>query len=221
MSIESAEDALDEFETIHGVLAAPPCTHFSASGAQYWQQKDEDGRTAEALEFVDQVMRIADLFMPTDPDYYELGEPFFWALENPVGRLHKLRPELGKPFYFDPCDYAGYLDLSRDELQRLDELRRKDPAEITTAEAMFVMDCNAYTKRTCIYGAFNRHIPKRRIEPVKVCPSGSPLMKLGGGSKNTAEIRSITPAGFATAFFQANRRYQAPIWGEQPDLFDQ
>ena len=30
---------------VYGVLAAPPCTHFSVSGAQYWKAKDSDGRT--------------------------------------------------------------------------------------------------------------------------------------------------------------------------------
>jgi hypothetical protein len=33
-------------------------------------------------------------------------KPDWWALENPVGRLHTLLPELGKPWYFQPCDYG-------------------------------------------------------------------------------------------------------------------
>ena len=27
-----------------GILAAPPCTHFTVSGAQYWKAKDKIGR---------------------------------------------------------------------------------------------------------------------------------------------------------------------------------
>tara|TARA_R100000687_G_C6394269_1_gene138780 strand:+ start:130 stop:447 length:318 start_codon:yes stop_codon:yes gene_type:complete len=36
----------------------------------------------------------------------ELFGPEFWAIENPVGRLPKLIPSLGKPWYFNPCDYG-------------------------------------------------------------------------------------------------------------------
>ena len=35
------------FDTVYGILAAPPCTDFAGSGAQYWKTKDEDGRTKE------------------------------------------------------------------------------------------------------------------------------------------------------------------------------
>lgn len=37
------------FETVHGILAAPPCTDFASSGAQYWKAKDADGRTDRSL----------------------------------------------------------------------------------------------------------------------------------------------------------------------------
>jgi len=36
---------------------------------------------------------------------YQL-DPVFWALENPVGRIHKLIPELGKPWFFQPNWYG-------------------------------------------------------------------------------------------------------------------
>ena len=36
------------------------------------------------------------------------AEPYFWALENPVGRLNELIPELSfyGPTYFNPCDFG-------------------------------------------------------------------------------------------------------------------
>lgn len=37
---------------IHGVLAAPPCTHFTVSCNRLWKEKDGDGRTAEAVQIV-------------------------------------------------------------------------------------------------------------------------------------------------------------------------
>jgi len=84
-----------DFGEVHGILSAPPCTDFSSSGAWTWKDKDQDGRTAHSLELVMQVLRCVELFGPE-----------FWAIENPVGRLPKLIPSLGKPWYFNPCDYG-------------------------------------------------------------------------------------------------------------------
>lgn len=143
---------------IYGVLAAPPCTDFSGSGAQYWPEKDRDGRTLFSLSLVDATMRIVAVHADTLA---------FWALENPVGRLRRW---LGPPaFSFNPCDFG-------------------DP----------------YTKKTLLWGKFNE--PKKNpVEPIKVCSQGSWLMKLGGKSEKTKELRSITPMGFARAFYEANQ----------------
>lgn len=58
-----------------------------------------------------------------------------------------------------------------------------------------------YTKRTCLWGKFNR--PKlRRVKPTK----GSAMWaRYGGKSERTKRLRSVTPPGFARAFFEANR----------------
>ena len=82
---------------IHGVLAAPPCTAFAGSGAQYWPAKDEDGRTLEGISIVDACLRAVAIYRPK-----------WWALENPVGRLRRW---LGAPlFSFNPCDFGGWGD---------------------------------------------------------------------------------------------------------------
>jgi len=140
---------------VHGVLAAPPCTHFSSSGAQYWSEKDEDERTLEDLSILDACIR-----------FIFAANPMFWALENPVGRMVDF---LGPPAYkFNPCDFG-----------------------------------DAYTKKTYLWGKFNR--PKKRpVEPETVCSQGSWLMRLGGRSDKTKELRSTTPPAFAAAFFAAN-----------------
>lgn len=139
---------------IHGILSAPPCTDFSGSGAQYWKAKDEDGRTAYSLSLVDKVLEIVN---KTNPKW--------WVLENPVGRLQKLRPILGKPYYFNPCDFG-------------------DP----------------YTKKTGLFGNFNRNLVKTPVTP----DPNNWIMKLGGKSERTKELRSMTPLGFSKAFFDAN-----------------
>lgn len=203
---DSFEASLDILEDLDGIIAAPPCTDFSVSGAQYWLAKDQDGRTGASLAMVDRVLQLADAFEPTDPDYIEeMGDCFFWCIENPVGRLQKLRPELGDPRYFDPCDYAGYLDLSDSDHNDLDRLRRKD-GKLTWEEIEFVMLCNAYTKKTGLWGKFN--MPKKeRVEPVRCSAQGSWTQKLGGSSERTKQLRSSTPYGFALAFETVNNGY--------------
>lgn len=148
--------------SVHGVLAAPPCTDFSVSGARWWKDKDADGRTEASLGLVDATLSLID----------EVS-PHWWALENPVGRLQRLRPQLGSPFYFQPHWYG-------------------DP----------------YTKKTGLWGSFNRNLKRRDVEPVVYESAGKKgswmWAKLGGTSDRTKTIRSTTPPGFARAFFDAN-----------------
>ncbi|MGC1273209.1 MAG: hypothetical protein WBC44_05840 [Planctomycetaceae bacterium] len=61
-----------------------------------------------------------------------------------------------------------------------------------------------YTKRTCLWGSFRRP-RKSRVDPIRVCSQGSWIQKLGGKSERTKRLRSVTPAGFAKAFYEVNR----------------
>lgn len=77
-------------ETIHGILAAPPCTCFASSGAR-WSRSRED--MLEALSIVDACLRLV-----------VACKPKWWAIENPVGKLVRY---LGRPkMYFDPSDFG-------------------------------------------------------------------------------------------------------------------
>ena len=151
------------FDECYGILAAPPCTDFASSGAQYWKQKDIDGRTTHSLELVEKTLELIS--------YYN---PHFYAVENPVGRLQKLLPQLGKVWYFNPHEFAGYCDNPETE---------------------------AYTKKTGLWGQFTK--PEKRA--VAVIAGASPIMRLGGKSERTKELRSMTPLGFSKAFFLANQ----------------
>ena len=93
-----------------------------------------------------------------------------------MGRLPKLRPRLGAPWYFNPNEFAGYLVGEH-------------------------ADRECYTKRTGLWGSFNKPVKK----PLPVSPGGSWIMRLGGKSERTKELRSITPSGFAYAFYEANK----------------
>ena len=55
-----------------------------------------------------------------------------------------------------------------------------------------------YTKRTCLWGNFNKP-EKRPVEPT----SGSKMHLIPPGP-NRKNLRSVTPPGFAKAFFEAN-----------------
>ena len=168
---------------VWGILAAPPCTEFSVSGVRWWKSKSPE-LLREAIEVVRACLRIIN---ETEKEW--------WALENPVGRLRRCVPEIGHWLYtFQPSDYG-------------------DP----------------WTKRTCIWG--NHNIPIRTpVEPIGTwlgsAAAGKPLdivdhpllllkpdaiflppdwiHKLPP-SADRATLRSMTPPGFARAFFEANQ----------------
>nr|BDD45961.1 hypothetical protein 7 [bacterium] len=150
-----------------GILAAPPCTDFSASGAQFWPRKDAPG--SAVCECCDTVTEHAVALVLTVLVLVEIYEPDFWVVENPAGRLPKLVPELGRGWFFQPWWFG-----------------------------------DAYTKLTGLWGNFNRNLKRDEVEPVRACKAGSWLMKLGGNRERTKELRSMTPPGFARAFFEAN-----------------
>ncbi len=76
--------------SVHGILAAPPCTVFALSGNRW---KRTDAEMVEGLSIVDACVRLAWALKPE-----------WWALENPVG---KLKHWLGEPaMRFHPCDYG-------------------------------------------------------------------------------------------------------------------
>lgn len=80
-------------EKVWGILCAPPCTHFSRSGAQYWEAKDQDGRTLFDTKILAACLMII-----------AKSQPRWWALENTAGRL---KDWIGKPkMFFNPCDYG-------------------------------------------------------------------------------------------------------------------
>lgn len=93
----SAEMLLEQFgnDNVYAILAAPPCTDFSRSGAQYWAAKDADGRTEASNELVRQTLRTVELFRPA-----------IWALENPIGRIARLNGLPEPTLTFNPNHYG-------------------------------------------------------------------------------------------------------------------
>jgi len=73
------------------IIAHPPCTHLSVSGASRWAEKVADGRQQAAIKFVE--------------DIWNVNCPFI-AIENPVGALSS-RSKLGKATqYIQPYEFG-------------------------------------------------------------------------------------------------------------------
>ena len=159
-----SENVLEQYGTVDAILAAPPCTDFAVSGAKHWHKKANEsvlpGFTKQvdiSIELAKQVLRCIEYLQPD-----------WWAVEQPVGRLHKLLPDFGKPWFWQPWWYG-------------------DP----------------WTKKTALYGNFCRDLPRNEVTPIRH-KWGSWMMKLGGKSAKTKELRSTTPEGFCRAFYVAN-----------------
>lgn len=147
-------------DLVGGILAAPPCTDFATSGAQYWRKKDSNGATAISVKLVKKILEVVMYFKPR-----------FWVIENPVGRLNDLVPELKKhgPWYWQPFWFG-----------------------------------DRWTKKTGLWGEFNKPKITHKTLSTRYSKQGSWTQLLGGKSEATKELRSITPPGFAQAFFEAN-----------------
>jgi len=169
---------------VYGVLAAPPCTMFSFARTNAKKPRD----LKEGMECVraclDIIWSIKEIKQETGKKTLPLK---FWALENPY---HGFLPHfLGKPsFTFDPWEFG-----------------------------------DAYKKRTAIWGFFNE--PKKTVTDInKVLTkqqqqhktNSQPLPKFDFmkskdihpemfGKADRQTRRSITPQGFAKAFYQYNK----------------
>ncbi len=172
-----------EVDKVYGVLAAPPCTMFSFARTNAKKPRD----LREGMECVraclDIIWRIKEVQQTTSKKTLPLK---FWALENPY---HGFLPQfLGKPaFTFDPWEFG-----------------------------------DGYQKRTALWGHFNE--PKKNPVPMTdeakaKAKTNSHLHTLGVkfdylkskdihpehfGKFDRQTRRSITPQGFANAFYKAN-----------------
>jgi hypothetical protein len=165
-------------ESIYGIVAAPPCESFSRFKQFHNGKKVNFSMTEETgLEIVDACLRII-----------KTTQPVFWALENPHGGLVNY---LGKPqLIFNPYEYGDYW------------------TKPTCIWGDFVVPKKLYTKVDCpkldLYVRPNRKMPSIAMfhkSAVNKIPQFEPFHKY---IKSDYDIRSITPPGFAKAFFEVN-----------------
>lgn len=171
-------------EPIYGILAAPPCTMFSDARTNAKTPRDLKG----AMEVVEACLKLiyeAQYRIVSDQQKYPPLK--FWALENPwYGRLKWF---LGMPkFEFSPWEFG-----------------------------------DAYKKRTAIWGYFKE--PMKTVVDIKSVMTSEQIEKHKTNSQPMPKFdymrskdihpemfgkldrqarRSITPQGFANAFFKAN-----------------
>lgn len=173
-----------DVKRIIGVLAAPPCTQFSFARTNAKEERD----LIKGMETVRACLDIIWFLQAHYENQYQKKSYLkFWALENPNGYLKYF---LGKPvFEFQPFEFGDH-----------------------------------YKKKTHIWGYFN--VPKKIYskdsevmseEEIKLCKTNSRKLpkfdKMKSkdihpeyfGKLDRQARRAITPRGFATAFYTANR----------------
>jgi hypothetical protein len=162
-------------KSVYGILAAPTCTKFSFCRTNAKEPRNLD----KAMELVNKCLEIIYWCQYDLPSTYSKKTTLkFWALENPKGFLQSF---LGNPpLEFSPYEYG-----------------------------------DNYKKCTQIWGNFNipvknpiscstNKFDKTLLKDLPQLPSDYTYQK-GCGLDVRQVRRSITPAGFAQAFYKANK----------------
>ena len=162
-------------------MAFPVCTHLAVSGSRHFAAKaevDPDFQT-KAVEYAKWCAEFFD----------DLEVPYF--IENPVSVL---ATKWRKPDYnFHPYQYGGYINYDEANHPRWPE---------------YIAPYDAYKKKTCLWTGNGFVMPaKVSVDCEGYHGNGysTAMMKLGGKSQRTKDIRSATPRGFAKAVYEANK----------------
>ena len=157
------------------IMAFPPCTDLAVSGSRHFERK----RLANPNFQIEAAEACKVAFKLAE----KYGVPYM--IENPVSVLSSLWRKPDNTFH--PYEYGGYLQEYDLHPFFSDLIKPRD----------------AYPKKTCIWSGNGFKWPQ--ASPVDVNDGYSDQhKKLGGKSKKTKVIRSLTPRGFARAVFLAN-----------------
>ncbi len=181
------QDTLDLIKSVFSdkpvvfAMAFPVCTDMAVSGAAWFKKKaeaDPDFQT-KAVNYAVMCATFFDM----------LGVPYF--VENPISVL---ATKWRKPDHkFHPYEYGGYIPDDQAEHPRWPE---------------YIAQRDAYKKHTCLWTGGGFVMPdKISVDPEAYHGNGysTAMMKLGGKSQRTKDIRSATPRGFAIAVYEANK----------------
>lgn len=182
-----------KIKDIYGILAAPPCTMFSDARTNAKTPRDLRGgfKTVRAcLEIIEECM------YHTISDQQKYSPLKFWALENPwYGRLKWF---LGNPvFTFTPWEFGhnykkktalwGYFKEPIKTHKLIDEVMTNDEQEKSKTNS--------------------RKLPKFDYMTMEELKNVRTITELDSwkNAKTRQALRSITPRGFAQAFFKSNQ----------------
>lgn len=160
---------------VHGILAAPPCTMFSFARTK---GNITPRNLRQGMETVISCMEIVwECQYGLVNQYSQKPTLKFWCLENPNGHLKYF---IGQPvFEFDPYEFG-----------------------------------DAYSKKTHLWGWFNAPTKThdknartlgKKFDALLMPEIRSISTNIFRDKATRQELRSITPPGFAKAFFLANR----------------
>jgi len=180
--VSDGQDMYVEMSQVHGILAAPPCTMFSIA------RNDKTARNARDMRYGMKIVQAClDIIHEClyDPFHVSKNPVKFWALENPASGY--LKRFLGNPpFVFDPSEY-GDNHTKKTALWGMFNEPKKTTKAITLKG-----DANNYVKSVEKYFDQKKHL----------IPDG---YRAKTGLSMRTVVRSITPQGFAQAFFKANQ----------------
>jgi hypothetical protein len=165
-------------------MAFPVCTDLAVSGAAWFAAK-------AAADPVFQTKAVS--YAIACAEFFDvLKVPYF--VENPVSVL---ATKWRKPDHsFHPFEYGGYISDAEAEHPRWPE---------------YIAPYDAYKKKTCLWTGGGFKMPDTiPVQPEEYLGNGysTAMMKLGGKSQRTKDIRSATPRGFAKAVYLANGENQ-------------
>lgn len=189
------------YKDIYGILAAPPCTHFSFARTNAKIPRDLRG----AMEIVKACLNLIwEVQYRLNSDQQKYPPLKFWALENPYFGM--LRWFLGKPtLVFDPWEF-GDAYQKRTALWGYFNEPKKYPVELPKEAKTSTNRGKPPTiwKKEDIIN-IEKHktnfqeLPK--FDQLKTKEIHSEYY----GKLDRKARRAITPQGFAKAFFEANK----------------
>ena len=157
------------------------CTDLAVSGAAWFKKK--------AAADPDFQIKAVNYAVCCSVFFEDLEVPYF--IENPVSVL---ATKWRKPDYsFHPYEYGGYIPDNKAKHPRWPE---------------YIAPRDAYKKKTCLWTGGGFVMPdKVAVDCEGYHGNGysTAMMKLGGKSQRTKDIRSATPRGFAEAVYQSNK----------------
>jgi len=168
---------------VYGILAAPPCTEFSIA------RNDKTAKRARDMEKgMETVHACLKIIWWSQYKKFRKGEGLqFWCLENPAtGYLQRF---LGKPvMVFEPWQYGDHYSKKTALWGNFNEPKRTFIGGSGTEKD--------------IYGTMVKYASDKRFKELKPV---DPIYQKKLGIDTRTIRRSITPQGFAKAFYEANK----------------